>query len=832
MKLHKRSVNGIFLYLAVLLTVVIGVSYGCSGGGDDPTGAVMGITGPDGSEISTGPDGDRVVWGGYFLDIRPDEGTAEVVSWERGLEAHFDVTAMVLKPACTNCLRLENFAFDKSAGIIDLDAALINPTVMGGYDVRAVLLLDEWNTGRRLLNEDGLTDYWSGNPYMPDPYFIYAKEMDERYFGPAEEHSAHVTISFPSPWQMIVPFIVDASYPGHAKEPVEMQNITVEGSVHPTGYNLSVSLELLDWQDDAKGVYLDCTPLNPLAGLQAFEPTAGSAVGETFKTWELNLQYDATNPNAWLPEAYGEFELPVVALDSVSSAKIFRRITVEVTEDTSPPEWTGQVGVDEVWWGSQRAVISYYPATDPSGPVIYNIHATTDIPLIPPAKHVITGWSHYALDTVDGAVYTFCVTAEDQAGNESLNDYEESGMSTAVTQVWEREFDADLESPPNVKDINQDLIPDVIFGCDNGSVYSLNGETGATQWTYTTGGMVKSSPAIRDVDDDGILDVLVGSNDTLIHAINLVMGEPYAMMTFETNNLVESSPVCADQTGDGVPEVIVGSFDNNLYAFEGGTGDLVVSYDTGAPVKATPSLEDFNGDTHLDVLVTSGGRVRAVDGMTGGSIWNYNFQTGFSLGSPAIGDLDNDGTGDVVAGSNDGVYAFDVADSTLLWANEDLDGNFDTSPALGDVTGDGIPDVAISSRYINVFLLDGSDGSLIWQSDDEIYMPTSPVLADVNSDGVIDVIVGSADFYLRIINGADGMSLYRWTTSPYGAVTTIPLIADINSDGDIDVVFATESHRMFALTTNHPVPTDLDLLPWPKFMRTRSNTGNLAHPLN
>ena len=162
--------------------------------------------------------------------------------------------------------------------------------------------------------------------------------------------------------------------------------------------------------------------------------------------------------------------------------------------------------------------------------------------------------------------------------------------------------------------------------------------------------------------------------------------------------------------------------------------------------------------------------------------------------------------------------------------NEELEGGFDTSPALGDVTGDGIPDVAISSRWLNVYLLDGSDGSLVWKSNSDIYMPTSPTLGDVNDDGVIDVVVGSGDYYLRVLNGVDGYTLYRWDTSECGAVTTIPLITDVDVDGNVDIVFGTDGHRMFAVTTNYPMPSDQSLLPWPKFMRTRSNTGNLGHP--
>ncbi len=833
MKNKTRSLLNSLTAFSICLLCATSLTLACSGGGD-PAGMlpdVLGISDSGGADLIRGFEDERGLWGVYALDIDTEAGTVEVVTWERGLEAHFDVTSQVLKPACSNCLSLENFSFDKSAGMMEFDAVLVNPTVLGGYDVRGVLFLDEWNSGRKLVSEDGLTDFWSSDPYHPDPFQIFAKEADERLFGPNEQYSVPMQLYFPTPFKLLVPFVVDASYPGHPAEPVELTNINVDGSVHTTGYDLTVSVDLVDWQGDAKGVYLDCSPLNPLAGLQSFESEAAGAAGETYETWTLHLQYDATVPNAWVPMSTGEFELPLVAFDTFSQYKIYQRITVTVTEDTDPPEWTGEIGIEEVYWGSQRAIIAYYPATDPSGPVIYNIEQISDIPLILPVTHEIVGTSHYAVPTADGANYTFVVTAADQAGNEDTNTNEITGLTTSVTTLWERVFSADLESAPTIGDHNEDNTNDVIFGCDNGFVYCLNGDDGAIQWEFETGGMVKSSAAIRDVNDNGTIDVVIGSNDNNIYAINLVMTQPYAMQTYTTSNLVESSPVCIDQTGDGIPEVVVGSFDNSLYAFEGGTGNLLVSYDTGAPVKATPALEDFNGDTFADALVASGGIISAVNGTTGESFWSYDFGTGFSIGSPAIGDLNNDGTGDGVVGSNNGVYAFDVAGTTVLWANEELSGNFDTSPALGDLNGDGTPDVVISSRYIGVFALDGTDGSLLWESDDDIYMPTSPTLADVNNDGVIDVIVGCADFYLRILNGADGMSLYMWTTAPYGAVTTIPLIADANDDGLMDIIFGTESHRMFAITTNHDVPTDPDLIPWPKFMRTRSNTGNLDHPL-
>ena len=835
-KFHLKTILQSGFSFVTIAIIVASMMLGCSGGGGDPLG-VMPIDNPDGAltqllNESGDSESDRVMWGIYLLDIRPEEGTASVIPWDRSLEAHFDVTDFVNKPACDNCVRLDNFSFDKSTGIIDLDAALVNPTLYTGYDVRGVVLLDEYNTGRRLETEHGLTDLWSNDPYRPDPFINFAKENPDRDFGPGEEYSAHVTISLLKPYNFVVPYIVDACHPGHSDEPVEMTDIQVTGSVHPTGYDLTISLEILDWQDNIKGIYLDCSRLNFVAGLQPFTPVEEDPTKGASGPWTLELKYDALLPDNWLPTVIGEVELPIVALDEIAGSHLFSRITVDVTEDNDPPQWSGGIGVDEVWWGGRRAIVSYFPASDPSGPVMYNIYYTTDMPLIVPGRETVVGWSHYAIDTVDVAQYTFVVKAEDQAGNEDDNSYNVSGASSMMQTVWTHEFAANLESSPTVADLDSNGVQDVVFGCDDGAVYSLDGDTGIEGWNLQTDAPIKCTPALRDINDDGVIEVITGSNNGNVYAIGFFMGAPFPLATYTTNNMVESSPVCSDQTGDGIPETIVGSFDNFLYAFEGGTGTLLVEYDTGAAVKATPALEDFTGDGIQDIVVNSGGKIRAVNGATGALIWSYDFGTGFSMGSPAIGDFNNDGTGDIVIGSDDGVYCFDLVDPpTLLWSNEGITGNFDTSPALGDVNADGTPDVAITSRFMNVYLLDGTDGSLIWVSDDDIYYPTSPSLGDVNDDGVIDVVLGAADFELRVLNGVDGLTLYSWTTVPYGAITTVPLIADVDMDGNIDIVFGTETHQMIAVTTGKAVPTSTGLLPWPKFMRTRSNTGNLDHPL-
>jgi hypothetical protein len=344
LRTRKYVISAIALVTVTAAYTII-LSMGCSGGNGDPISGLRGlIDGPSddvlmGNVARDSATQNRVIWGAYALDIHPLAGEVTVKELGRSLDAHFNVTGLVKKPACMDCIKLENFIFDKSAGVIDLDAKLTNPTNLGGYDVRGVLLLDEWNTGRKLETAHGFTDFWSKDPYHPDPFLNYARENTDRLFGPHESYSAHVTLTLPEPFDLVVPFIIDASYPDHPLEPVEMLNIQTSGIVHPTGYDLHISLDLLDWQNDAKGVYVDCSALNPLVGMYVFSaPEGGSG-----STWTFDLTYSPGTPFNWLPTVQGEVDLPVFAMDSQTGSILSQLIPIEVTEDTDPPLWTGEV---------------------------------------------------------------------------------------------------------------------------------------------------------------------------------------------------------------------------------------------------------------------------------------------------------------------------------------------------------------------------------------------------------------------------------------------------------------------------------------------------------
>jgi outer membrane protein assembly factor BamB len=160
-------------------------------------------------------------------------------------------------------------------------------------------------------------------------------------------------------------------------------------------------------------------------------------------------------------------------------------------------------------------------------------------------------------------------------------------------------------SSPAIGDINNDGIPEVVFGSGNTRIYALNGTSGTIVWSYLTGGWVTSSPAIGDINNDGFPDVVVGSNGGAIYALR---GDGSLLWSYGVGNSSISSPAIGDINNDAIPDVVVGNSNGVVYALRGTDGSLLWSYTTGGSV-SSPAIGDINNDGIPDVVVGSGDRI-------------------------------------------------------------------------------------------------------------------------------------------------------------------------------------------------------------------------------
>jgi putative cell wall-binding protein len=284
----------------------------------------------------------------------------------------------------------------------------------------------------------------------------------------------------------------------------------------------------------------------------------------------------------------------------------------------------------------------------------------------------------------------------------------------------------------------------------------------------------ESSPALVDVDRNGSLDVMIGTHAGKVWAFsggtgNVVAGWPQA-----TGTKVDSTVSSADVTGDGRHELFVGSgsygnYHGAMYSFGlNGALRFRAAFSEpdaiyGGPVKGSAALGDINSDGVIDATygmlsVHSLRSLRATDGAQNGGGEFFNWEDSIH-GSPALADVNRDGSLDVVMGGD--------------------------SAALGIVDHSGGMVRAISGN-----------GQPIWTHYVNDIVRGSIAVGDITGDGRVEVVHGGGDFYHRsdsrriyALDGATGAE--KWSRELDGVTNASPTLADLNGDGRLDVAIGT-----------------------------------------
>jgi len=342
-----------FSLLIVLAFIMIGL--GCSSGGEAP------VTTPDtASNLISNAKGDtgRVLWGIWEIRFDPARMSVEVVP-VRDIQLHYDITTMILPPACSNCLVITINSFDTHTRILDADVKLYNPYPIAGHDVRGILFTN--SAGHELTNPDNWTALWD-KPGGKDinPFKAYAKDEANRLFAGKAEHTEKFLLKMPNPPQYnAIKFAVDASWPGNCREPYEINNFEQEIIEPDVGASGGVSVDVRDWQGDVSEVTINA---QPITGEETTQLTHLSA-----DTWGALL----TN-NAGVPA--GDYETTVAA-KSANSGNIILYDIVNITISGIPdapvevtPPWLNFAPMDICVEGSYA-----YIAGDANGFHIFNI---------------------------------------------------------------------------------------------------------------------------------------------------------------------------------------------------------------------------------------------------------------------------------------------------------------------------------------------------------------------------------------------------------------------------------------------------------------------------
>ncbi len=321
--MHKSLLNHA---LIVILAIFI---LGCSGVSDIPIlpqdnqGEPQGIQTPlNEKPLERNIDSQRVLWGIWNVMFDPVECKVTVEP-ARNLQVHFNITDMILPPACDDCFDVAIKGFNPVTRILDADITLRNPTPINGRDVRGILHTNDH--GHLLKNPDDWTGFWDApGGGTINPFIAFAKDEPYRVFAGHAEHTENFRVYIPKPpAYFAITFAVDASWPGNCKEPYSIEDFIQEGQLLPTGgSSVDISMTVLDWQNDDKLAQIsvpeiigpDWADFNSLGGGQ----------------WELNL----VNSEAAPP---GDYEALIrVTSENVEGTYLYDYVTITVSNTDDP----------------------------------------------------------------------------------------------------------------------------------------------------------------------------------------------------------------------------------------------------------------------------------------------------------------------------------------------------------------------------------------------------------------------------------------------------------------------------------------------------------------
>ncbi len=305
---------------------------------------------------------------------------------------------------------------------------------------------------------------------------------------------------------------------------------------------------------------------------------------------------------------------------------------------------------------------------------------------------------------------------------------------------------------------NDDSLEVIVPSSCNPKTYCFRGKTGAIQWQTNSAGS-DSPPTIADIDNDGKPEILHGGFDGHVLCLNAENGSVAWSKSVFNNSWVQTAPTIVDVNNDGKLDFVVGTWafnpdTNKMYAFDGATQNLIWSKAVSDHIYHGTAVADLDNDSKPELVVGDySGMLHVLNGEDGSTLWTY--QASVYIGAPAsIADLDKDGNCEVVFCDGYGVGALSNT-GTLEWyyAIPNFGQTF-RGVAIANINNDNMLDIVFGTNTGHVIVLNGTDGSLIWDLDLQAHIGKTfdvnhaPLVADFDQNGKIDIFVvgGKTDY--------------------------------------------------------------------------------------
>lgn len=354
----------------------------------------------------------------------------------------------------------------------------------------------------------------------------------------------------------------------------------------------------------------------------------------------------------------------------------------------------------------------------------------------------------------------------------------------------------------------------VYVGDDDGFVHALDADTGATKWTFNTGGQIRSSPTVRNgtvyvgTDANALyaLDASTGveqwnyTNPGVRSGPTIIGGSVYVSVgdgsirsldasdgSLQWSRSIDQFSVSSPNVVDGIVYAGGHGTNNSLWALDADDGSLEWRYDAGGGVRSSPTVVE---DTVY--VGSSNAVVHALDATTGTLTWTTTLGNDVDA-SPTVAN------GMVYIGDTDGtMYGLDASDGSEEWSADTVGGIQGSPTAYGG-------EVYWASTDHTLYASDADTGVGQWSYTTGLDIRSSPT-----ADGDT-VYVGSNDGRIYAVDRSDGTE--RWNRTLTGqTVTNGPTVVVGGEDSSTGsrVLLRTLGHHSEPLLQLEPVDVQIE----------------------
>lgn len=353
-----------------------------------------------------------------------------------------------------------------------------------------------------------------------------------------------------------------------------------------------------------------------------------------------------------------------------------------------------------------------------------------------------------------------------------------------LSQKWKFDAKSVILTTPIVADTNKSNDLEIFFGTKEGKLFSLDANANV-KWIFDTSqnandvqlmfldsdisNSIKSTPNVVDINNDEIKEIIFGSETGFLYCLN---NQGNLIWEYDAKSPIRGSPLIIDLLKDDRKEIIFGTLKGDVI-FLSPNGELITKFNVNEGIENKPYWID-----EKIIFGTNSGEICCYD-IKGNKIWGFKTEDKISADVEVTNIYPNkENENQIIVGSYDGNLYVLSTDGELIWKFK-TDGAIMSKVSIEDINKDGKKEIIFGSCDNNIYCLN-YNGDKIWSYETGFWVVSTPIIKDIDNDGHLEIIAGSYDHNLYVLD-SEGSYMLNYIPGLSGVINQTGTYSNIEN---------------------------------------------------